>query len=115
MKSQYIIILATLITLIATMLLLAFIEKDQREKNEDFWSVYFVYPLTEENDFVIDNKSEDATFTYEIHSGENALKSNSVEIKKDSRKLIKVTEEGNISPIEITIKSNNDIKTIEKK
>ena len=115
MKSQYIIIITIITALTASMLFLAFIEKNQREKNEDFWSIYFVYPFTDKNDFVIDNRSGDATFHYEVHSNDALIKTDAIQIDKNTRKLIRTSEKEYISPITIIITRDGEEKIIEKK
>ncbi len=117
MKSQYIIILTVIITLTASMLFLAQTEKDQRSKNQNFWSIYFIAPLTNsDNRFVIDNKTKsDATFHYEIILNGETKDAKDVEIKKDERKLIELKKQQNTSPIKIIVTHNNSNKQIEKK
>ena len=116
MKSQYIIILTVIITLVASMLFLAQIEQNQRDKNQNFWSIYFIAPLTQtDNRFVIDNKTQnDATFHYEIIKDNDVKKSENIEIKKDKRKLVD-TKDYNNQSIKIIVTNGKDKKEIEKK
>ncbi len=116
MKSQYIIILTVIITLVASMLFLAQIEQNQRNKNQDFWSIYFITPLTQtDNRFVIDNKTQsDTTFHYEIIQNNSIKESKDIEIKKDKRKLIN-TKNYNNQSIKIIVTNGKNKKEIEKK
>ena len=97
------------------MLFLAQIEQNQRDKNQNFWSIYFVAPLTQtDNRFVIDNKTQDdTTFHYEIIQNDNVKKSEDIEIKKDKRKLIDTKDYDNQS-IKIIVTNKKNKKGIEK-
>jgi len=115
MKSQYIIILTIIITLTASMLFLAQIEKKQRTDNQNFWSIYFVDPLGTDNHFVIDNKTpEDKIFHYDITIDKNIIQSEDIEIEKNTRKLIE-TDNFNNQNIKIIVTQNDINKQIEKK
>ena len=116
MKSQYIIILTITIALVVGMLFLAQTEQNQRNQNQNFWSIYFVAPLTTvDNRFVIDNKTKnDATFHYEIKIDDEVKKFEDIEIKKDERKLIN-TKNYNNQSIKIIVTNDEDKKEIEKK
>lgn len=116
MKNQKIIILTTIITLTSAMLFLAWTEKNQRDNNQDFWSVYFVAPLTNtDNRFVIDNKTHDnKTFHYTISTNNEKKYENDIKIQKNTRKLIDTKNFDNKN-VQITITSDNDEKTLEKK
>ena len=115
MKNQRIIILTTIITLTTAMLFLAWVEKSQRDKNQNFWSVYFIAPLTNtDNRFVIDNKTpQDKVFHYTISTSEKQHQ-NDVKIESNTRKLIQTKEFDNQN-IKITVTDNQNTKTIEKK
>ena len=98
------------------MLFLAQIEQNQRDENQDFWSIYFIAPLTQtDNRFVIDNKTQsDAIFHYEIIKDNDVKKSEDIEIKKDKRKLID-TKNYNNQSIKIIVTNGKNKKEIEKK
>ena len=115
MKYPIIIITTTLLTLIASMLFLAYVEKNQLDTGEDFWSIYFVYPLTDDNAFVIDNRSSKATFHYDITTEAGIIASDDVEIETKDRVLIKTEAEQNTRPVTITIKKDEEKKELEKK
>lgn len=116
MKNQIIIIATILICLSASMLFLAYTEKTQREKDENFWSIYFVAPFAENgNAFVIDNHSADATFRYIVTSNEKEILTGDVIVTKNDRKLIDPEEINSPSPITITVMKNDEKKSIEKK
>ncbi len=115
MKSQYILILIILSTLVVSMLLLTHTEQEQRIDSQDFWSAYFVYPTGEDNDFVIDNKSKDNFFIYKVHSGEKELQSGDIAIKSGEAKLIEVESAANTTPVTVTITDGYDEKILEKK
>ena len=115
MKSQYVIIFITLTTLVASMLFLTYTEQQQRINSQDFWSVYFVYPTGEKNDFIIDNKSKDNFFIYKVHSGEKELQSGDISIENGNAELIQIENDANMSPITITVTDGYDERIIEKK
>ena len=116
MKSQYIIILTIIIIIIASMLLLAQIEDNQRTNNQNFWSIYFIDPLGSNNGFVIDNKTPNTqTFHYDVLVNNSSIHSGNIEIEKNDRKLIELTEQNNLSPIEIIVTNTDKTKTIERK
>jgi hypothetical protein len=97
------------------MLFLATIENNQRINNQDFWSVYFTDPLGENNNFIIDNKTQkDAVFDYEISIEDEVKDSGNIKIPKDTHKLIE-TKELNNQPVLIVITTNDTKKEIEKK
>lgn len=111
---KYSIILTVMITLVASMLLLAQIENKQRTDNQNFWSVYFVNPLGNNNDFVIENKTPNTqTFHYEITSNEDSPDSVDVTIEKNTTKTIEIKETK--KPITITTTLDKDKKEIYKK
>ncbi len=100
------------------MLFLAQMEKDQRDENQNFWSTYFIAPLdATDNRFVIDNKTQsDKTFHYDITNNENdTMQDGDIEIKANTRKIIKTDEKSNNSPVTIIITTDNKEKTLEKK
>ncbi len=115
MKYPHIIIITILATLMASMLFLAYVEKNQRDTDEDFWSVYFVYPLADNNTFVIDNRSSAATFHYDITTESGIIASDDVEIETKDRILIKTEAEQNAQPVTITVKKGDEKKELEKK
>lgn len=116
MRSQYIIAITILIALTASMLFLAYSEKSQREKNEDFWSIYFIDPFSADNRFVIDNRSsEDKTFHYEIARDETTVQSGDIDINSKSRELVTTNDALNTKQIIITVSEDKKKKTIEKK
>jgi hypothetical protein len=116
MKSQYIIILSVIITLTAGMLFLSQMEKTQREDSQNFWSIYFISPLTNsDNRFVIDNKTDaDTTFHYEITVDNEMKDFGDIEIKKDERKLIETKDFDNQN-LTIIVTNGQDKQKIEKK
>ena len=116
MKSQYIIILTIITITVASMLLLAKIEDNQRTDNQDFWSIYFVDPLGSDNRFVIDNKTpEIKTFHYDITVNEKMINSEDIEIEKNNRKLIELEKLNPTESITIQVTTNDETKTIYKK
>lgn len=117
MRSQYIIILSIFSTLILSMLFLAYIENHQRESQENFWSISFVSPFNDINSFVIDNRTqEETTFFYEINTNDNAtIGSGTVTLAPKEHTLIETSEEQNITPLSITVHTDNSKKKIEKK
>lgn len=116
MRSQYTIIFVTLITLVASMLFLSYIENDQRQRNENFWSVYFVDPFSVDNRFIIENRSmADATFFYEITQNDITTRSEDLTVKKGEFKLIVPDEKNKSTPIQITVAKDDERKSIDKK
>ena len=96
------------------MLFLARIEQNQRDKNQNFWSIYFVNPTdNSDNSFVINNKTQnDAIFHYEIIEADEMKKNEDIEIKKDEHKLIN-TKDYNNKPIKIIVTNGENKKEIE--
>ena len=97
---------------------LAQIESDQRNDNQDFWSTYFIAPLdTTDNRFVIDNKTpDDKIFHYSITNNENdTSQDGDIEIKTNTRKIVKTDENNNNYPVTIIITTDNEEKILEKK
>ncbi|PID52155.1 MAG: hypothetical protein CR972_03370 [Candidatus Moraniibacteriota bacterium] len=115
MKSQYIIITITIITLVISILFLFYTEQKQRKDSQDFWSIYFVDPIGSDNAFIIDNASKKNLFIYKVHSKEKELESNDIPLNNGEQKLIKVENSKNIKPITITVTDGETEKTIEKK
>ena len=116
MKNQIIIIATVLICLSTSMFFLAYTEKTQRENDENFWSIYFVAPFAEnDNAFVIDNHSADATFHYVVTSNEKEILAGDVPVAKNDRELIDPEEINSLLPITITVMKNDEKKSIEKK
>jgi hypothetical protein len=98
------------------MLLLAYTEKNQRENDENFWSVYFIAPFTEnDNAFIIDNHSADATFHYIVTSNEQEVLTGDISVAKDDHALIDPEEIDRTFPITITVTQDTKKKFIEKK
>jgi len=115
MKSQYTIIITIIITLVASMLLLARIEDNQRTDNQNFWSIYFVDPLGTNNSFVIDNKTPDTqTFHYDVLVNDNSVQSGNMEIKNGDRKLIELNKQDITSTLKIIVTNVENKKQIEK-
>ncbi len=115
MKSQYIIIITTTITLIATMLFLAYTEQHQRDTQQHFWSIYFISPNTDTNDFIIENNADETLFIYKIHSGDTELHAGEITLAKNAWKRIKTQKTTNIRPITVTVTNGDTEKIIEKK
>jgi hypothetical protein len=115
MRSQYIIIAVVFITLIATMLMLTYTENEQRHAGNDFWSVYFLYPMGSENDFVIDNVHKDSLFIYKVHSNDQELQRGEITMKRGEQKIIEIEKKSNIIPVTVTITDGYSEKVLEKK
>lgn len=116
MKSQYIIIFTIIIVTVASMLLLAKIEDNQRTNNQDFWSIYFINPLENDYHFVIDNKTPNTQlFHYDVIINDNSVHFGDMEIEKNNHELIELEKQESDFPIKIIVTNGNNEKEIEKK
>lgn len=98
------------------MLFLGYTEKMQRDKGEDFWSVYFIAPLAKDNNsFVIDNREDAALFHYEIRTDETIISTEDISVPTKDRVLITTKDIQNTSPIIITITKDDTKKELTKK
>lgn len=115
MTNNRIIIILIICSTALSMLFLGYVEKRQRDANEDYWSIYFVAPFSHnDHTFVIDNKSDSDDFFYEITANENIVTSETKTVSANDRSLITVSQDLT-EPLTITVTKDDQKKTIQKK
>lgn len=86
------IIISLIIFFLFSFSFLAYTEtKQQSSSNQNWWVVYFENPKDENLDFVIENKSKNDNFYWEISAEENLIKKESTNIQEGEIKKIEIS------------------------
>ncbi len=115
MKTQYSIILTIIASIVVAMLVLTYTTNNHAQNDADFWSIYFVRPAQQYNDFVIDNGTDATDFTYTVSSGDTVMHRDSVTVAPAHRTRITLPQNCHIRPITIVVTHDNNDKSLTKK
>lgn len=97
------------------MLFLGYMEKKQRDTDENFWSIYFVAPLSsDDHRFVIDSRSSSTAFRYDIMINEQIIDSKEITIKRKDHVIITPSEIRSL-PFSIIVSHDDKKQELTKK
>lgn len=113
------IIISIIIFLGLSFLCLAYTEnRQQSSSSQNWWVVYFENPKDENLNFIIENKSKNDNFYWEVLSGENIIRKGSVNVREGEMKKIEIAnseiESQGDGKLIIRVGAGNETKEIYK-
>lgn len=98
------------------MLFLGYMEYVQRKNGENFWSLYFVDPLSSNNNsFIIENRGDTSQFHYTLYIDSNIILDKDITVPTKDQALITTFDIQNTLPVTITVTKDDEKKELTKK